>query len=762
MGKTLGQISKGVSFSEEEQGDLSSIVDVFKKLSSSKQITKDAVEGVLSGFKNTPNLESLSSATPGVAKSGDVLIVNDQNEIGVEGGLTVNFENGTMSSDMIIDFDGSKQSIPDRFKNTKINGPTIQNIEGLQFRAPPGSGNIYKPLVLTYSQVLFIRSFFKEFFDENDNPNANLASTDILGKSLANLVENVNDITQKSITNIIQVLTELTNTPTDSELPINSLRNLFSQTIVFSQAIAQSSTGPSTTQAPAATPPQTTTEAIKKITTPVTSAITAPPRRRRRQRRSLDTKRRDDTLDDDTDVPLVVIDIDGSSPPSDTSKKTVITGASVQNIEAVQFTAPSTTGLTRSPIVLTYAQVSFLRSFFTEFFGDNNANPNIEDSQSVGETLAKLAKGNVFSDTNLANLTIISDVFKKLGKTPITNQSVEDVLTSFKNTKNFNALTTATPGDAEEGKVLITNQQNEIGVENGLKIDFKEGTISSDLVIDFDGGIANTIKDISKTVTMSGPTIQNLEGLQFVSSVKSDDELVVTYSQVALLRSIFSGFFGNDTPVQVTSDVNQLGASLAGIARGNVFTADEQTQLSTIVSSLKSISTDSTVKDTTLKSVIDTVISEIQNITALTTSTPGDAEEGKVLITNEQNEIGVANGLKIDFKEGTISSDLIIDFDGSSENISDRFINAKISGPTLQNVEGIQFRAPPSSGNIYKPLVITYSQILFLRSIFKDYFENDNPNSNLPETEKAGIILSQLLQGETDDQKNLKTIVNVI
>ena len=170
----------------------------------------------------------------------------------------------------------------------------------------------------------------------------------------------------------------------------------------------------------------------------------------------------------------------------------------------------------------------------------------------------------------------------------------------------------------------------------------------------------------------------------------------------------------SDTPVQVTSDVNQLGASLAGIARGNVFTADEQTQLSTIVSSLKSISTDSTVKDTTLKSVIDTVISEIQNITALTTSTPGDAEEGKVLITNEQNEIGVANGLKIDFKEGTISSDLVIDFDGGIANtIKDISKTVTMSGPTIQNLEGLQFVSSVKSDD---ELVVTYSQVALLRT----------------------------------------------
>ena len=103
----------------------------------------------------------MNNAEIGNVKASTALIVDDKTEISITDGLSINFAESKIEGDLTINFRGGEERIADRFVNTKISGGSIKNLQGLQFTPPPTAGSIYKPLVLTYSQAIFIRSFFQ-------------------------------------------------------------------------------------------------------------------------------------------------------------------------------------------------------------------------------------------------------------------------------------------------------------------------------------------------------------------------------------------------------------------------------------------------------------------------------------------------------------------------------------------------------------------------------------------------------------------------
>ena len=206
-------------YSEDEKNNLLNIISSFKKLSKAVDdvIPTSSIEEVLSNDiiqksgVTSNELKRLAGIQEGIVADGKVLVVNDDGEVGIEDGLTIDFEKALVSNNLIVDFRGG-QSIVDRFSgDLGITGPTIQNIDAVKFNAPSGE---FKPLVLTYSQIAFLRSFFNEWFD-NDKPSQSVTSSIEVGKTLAQIAGgNVFTTSEKqSLENLIKAFVKVGGDP---------------------------------------------------------------------------------------------------------------------------------------------------------------------------------------------------------------------------------------------------------------------------------------------------------------------------------------------------------------------------------------------------------------------------------------------------------------------------------------------------------------------------------------------------------------------
>ena len=181
----IDSYSRSIIFSSGDRDDLNVIKFVNVKPDVvSKRLTDRNTLATDSSI-TAGDLKTLAGISKGVVKAGGVLVVDEDNQIGIQDGISIDFDKGIIQDKMTIDLTGG-ESLTDRFGTITTTGPSIQNIQAIQFTPKKDSGTEFKNLNLTYSHILFLRSFFKDFLGD-DSPEAALTKSDEAGKTLSEI-----------------------------------------------------------------------------------------------------------------------------------------------------------------------------------------------------------------------------------------------------------------------------------------------------------------------------------------------------------------------------------------------------------------------------------------------------------------------------------------------------------------------------------------------------------------------------------------------